>query len=263
MSKLLLCILLLSPAHFTDQSASNIGTITPPPGFERIRLSEDSFGSWLRKLSLKKDRQVYLYDGRLKPNQSAQYAVLDVPVGKKDLQQCADAIMRLRAEYLMDTGREDSIAFKSTSGQTLRFRDWKSGTRYKLSGHKLIAYQTEPGPGTKRDKLESYLEFVFTYCGTLSLERELKRSVSLGSVSPGDVLIRGGSPGHAMIVVDVAANKQGKRIFMLAQSYMPAQDIHIVRNPNSGSISPWYEANANAAIETPEWDFTAAQLRSW
>ena len=256
-------MLLLSPVQVTHQSASNIGGIALPPDFERVRLPKNSFGSWLRKLPLKKDKRVYLYDGRLKPNQSAQYAVLQVPVGKKDLQQCADAIMRLRAEYLMDAGREDSIAFKSTSGQTLRFRNWKAGTRYKLSGSKLIVYKIPTGAGTKREQLESFLEFVFTYCGTLSLECELKRSVSIGSISPGDVLIKGGSPGHAMIVVDVAVNRQGRRIFMLAQSYMPAQDIHIVRNPTNGSISPWYEADATANIETPEWDFTVGQLRSW
>ena len=34
-----------------------------------------------------------------------------------------------------------------------------------------------------------------------------------------------------MIVADVAFNKKGEKIFILAQGYMPAQDIHIVKNP--------------------------------
>jgi len=41
-------------------------------------------------------------------------------------------------------------------------------------------------------------------------------------------MIRAGSPGHAMLVVDVAEDERGRRIYLLAQSYMPAQDIHIV-----------------------------------
>jgi hypothetical protein len=74
-------------------------------------------------------------------------------------------------------------------------------------------------------------------------------------VEPGDVLIRGGSPGHAMLVMDVAEDERGHRIYLLAQSYMPAQDIHIVKNPGNG-LTPWYRADSSAGIvETPEYIF--------
>jgi hypothetical protein len=78
---------------------------------------------------------------------------------------------------------------------------------------------------------------------------------------PGDVFIKGGFPGHAMIVVDVAVNSYGKRLFMLAQSYMPAQDIHIVNNLLEKEIGPWY--SLNDTIITPEWIFYRSQLRKW
>ena len=64
--------------------------------------------------------------------------------------------------------------------------------------------------------------------------RYLKPGVSVPytSLQPGDVFIKGGSPGHAVIVVDVAIYTQtGKKVFLLAQSYMPAQQIHILVNP--------------------------------
>ena len=66
-----------------------------------------------------------------------------------------------------------------------------------------------------------------------------------------------------MIVVDVAVNSERKKIFMLAQSYMPAQDIHIVRNPLNEKMSPWYEIGEVEKIITPEWIFKKEQLRSW
>lgn len=85
---------------------------------------------------------------------------------------------------------------------------------------------------------------VFNYAGTLSLSRELK-SVPLEDIQIGDVFIHGGSPGHAIIVVDVANDVKwhaGDKCFLVAESYMPAQDIHIIVNSNNyrENTSPWH-----------------------
>ncbi len=82
------------------------------------------------------------------------------------------------------------------------------------------------------------------------------------NIEPGDVLIKGGFPGHAMIVMDVAIDEKGERWFMLAQSYMPAQDIHVVKNLDTNN-SPWYKGDELQAINTSEWTFTPSQLRKW
>jgi hypothetical protein len=47
------------------------------------------------------------------------FAVMDLPVGNKDLQQCADAIMRLRAEYLYRPGQFNSIRFYDNNNDLL------------------------------------------------------------------------------------------------------------------------------------------------
>jgi hypothetical protein len=105
---------------------------------------------------------------------------------------------------------------------------------------------------------------VFSYCGTLSLEKQLVPVSRFGDILPGDVLIRGGSPGHAMIVMDVAVDAAGHKAYLLAQSYMPAQEIHIVKNPMDGQLSPWYRVDEKAdVIDTPEWTFYPYQLRRW
>jgi hypothetical protein len=66
-------------------------------------------GEWLREISLKKDPGIYLFNGRLRDDQSTHFAVLDMPVGDKDLQQCADALMRLRAEYFFNRDNIDTF----------------------------------------------------------------------------------------------------------------------------------------------------------
>jgi len=77
----------------------------------------------------------------------------------------------------------------------------------------------------------------------------------------GDVFIVGGSPGHAIIVVDAAANEMGDKIFLLAQSYMPAQQTHILLNPSDKEISPWYRLRDGEQLITPEWTFAWDDLR--
>lgn len=223
-----------------ENTYATIKSIPPPLDFERINQDSTSFGYWLRNVALKKDKAIYKYDGTLKANQSAQFAVLDISIGKKDLQQCADAVMRLRAEYLFDRERFDEILFIDNAG---------------------TAYQFTP-PYT-RDNLLSYLERVFGMCGSASLSKQLKTKQDFSKILTGDVLIRGGFPGHAVIVVDVAENPAGKKIYLLAQSYMPAQDIHILVNPLSEELSPWYEVNADTVIKTPEYYFKRTELKSW
>jgi Domain of unknown function (4846) len=101
------------------------------------------------------------------------------------------------------------------------------------------------------------------YAGTLSLSKELK-SKQVKDLSIGDVFIQGGSPGHAVIVVDVAIKgSNGEKVFLLAQSYMPAQEIHVLVNPNDGGFSPWYSADFGEELVTPEWTFKRDMLKQF
>src|SRR5262245_3007875 len=84
--------------------------IAPPRGATRIALEPGSFGDWLRHLPLlPAGAAVHLYDGRAKARQDVHAAVVDLDVGTRDLQQCADAAMRLRVEYLWSAGRARDI----------------------------------------------------------------------------------------------------------------------------------------------------------
>ena len=105
------------------------------------------------------------------------------------------------------------------------------------------------------------MDLVFAYSSTLSLEKELK-SVDINDMQIGDVFIKGGSPGHCVIVVDMAQNKStGEKVFMLAQSYMPAQQTQLLINPNDKNLSPWYSLDFGDTLNTPEWTFTKDQLK--
>lgn len=217
-----------------------ISDIPLPKGYTRLKPEAGSFAAWLKLLPLKKDKTVFLYNGQLKRNQQAQYAVVDMSTGKEDLQQCADVVMRLRAEYLFAAGKYNEIRFTDFEGKAYA---WKGGNN--------------------RAGFDQYLRTVFGMCGSASLEKQLNTVSDFRAIKPGDVLIRGGFPGHAVIVADMATNETGEKIYLLVQGYQPAQDMHVLNNPANPGYTPWYTITGSKNIQTPEWDFLTTQLKTW
>lgn len=137
------------------------------------------------------------------------------------------------------------------------------GSRIKVNGNQVQWYASGKGTDYSYKTFRNYLDMVFMYAGTASLSKELQ-TVAYTSLQPGDVFIKGGSPGHAVIVIDVAVHPATKKkVFLLAQSYMPAQQIHILINPVSRSLSPWYELTEtdSGKLYTPEWIFEKKDLK--
>jgi hypothetical protein len=168
--------------------------------------------------------------------------------------------MRLRAEYLYAAGRAQEISFDFTNGFRADYEHWRDGYRISVAGNRS-AWVKRAQPADNHDLLWEYLQFVYNYAGTLSLSKELK-TVPYEDMQIGDVLIVGGSPGHAVTVMDMAVNSSGKKVYLLSQSYMPAQEIQVLENPSDPSISPWYKLDRNTTlIRTPQWDFTSSQLK--
>ena len=216
----------------------------PPTNYYRVLLDDDDFGTYLRKLPLKTfDSPVKYYDGRTKHNDNVYISVVDMEIGTRDLQQCADAVMRLRGEFLFSQNRLHDIHFTFVSdGKPRYFKKYAKGDH---------SYK----------KFRRYMNYIFAYANTASLRKELEKVESIQEIQVGDVFIQKGNPfGHAVIVVDVAENAQNEKLFMIAQSYMPAQETQILVNRNAAEISPWYKAT-EGIINTPEWTFNSTDLR--
>lgn len=241
------------PAHIKE--------IEVPNGYERTAHTQGTFAAWLQNISLRKDNTVYLYNGALKKDQQTHYAVLDISTGNKDLQQCADCIMRLQSEYYFSQKTFDKISFPAGNNVNISFTGYAKGTRYQLQNNKLHIYSTSGIKASNtHEALLQYLETVYTYCGTYTLQ-QVTKPIQPKEVQPGDILLHAGSPGHAMIVADMALNPNtNQKVFLLAQGFMPAQDMHIVINPNN-SLSPWYQLQEDATVQTPGWLFYKNEWR--
>lgn len=231
------------------------------PGYVRVAVDPASFGHWLRHLPLKPGcPDVRLFDGRPKSNQAAQHAVVDIDVGKRDLQQCADAVMRLRAEYLWHCQRDDAIHFHFLSGFDARYSRWREGWRPQVRGASVTEMR-RAGEDRCYASFRRYLDTVFMYANTTSLIRDTVPVKNPLEIQIGDLFVCGNPRGvcHAVLVVDLAENHAGEREFLMVQSYMPAQDIHVLKNPLNGT--PWYDVKATGKLITPEWVFERRQLR--
>ena len=180
-------------------------------------------------------------------------------IGERNLQQCADAVMRLKAEYLYNSDQFNKIHFNFTNGFRVDYSEWMKGKRIVVEGNKSY-WQKQTTPSNTYYSFRKYMDIIFAYAGTLSLSKEMT-SVNLKDMKIGDVFIQGGSPGHAVIVVDIAVDSANNKVFLLAQSYMPAQDIHVLKNPNNKKISPWYNLDFEGDLVTPEWTFTKSDLK--
>ncbi|MBM9592486.1 DUF4846 domain-containing protein [Leptospira sp. 201903075] len=228
-----------------------------PGGFQRVRFANESFATYLQNFPLKSQgSSVLLYDGRIKPNQ-VHAAVLDFPLLREDLIQCADAVMKLRAEYFYSRKQYDQIRFKISNGMEVEFSRFTKGERVQVTGNKSQWKKGKYKQGTGRDVFEEYLRFIYIYAGTISLKSELKKK-PIQNLTPGDVWIEAGSPGHVVMVVDQVTGKGGQTLFLLAQSYMPSQEMHILKS--ASQYSPWFEVPENQSFPTPEWEFPTKEI---
>lgn len=217
-----------------------------PKGFKRIEVDSASYAYYLRTIPLKKSTEPVLYfDGTIKVNDNVYIAVIDQEIGKRDLQQCADACMRLRGEYLYHKKDFTNIHFNFLSDNKPRYYESYVKGNYSYS------------------KFLSYMNYVFAFANTGSLHDELEKVENRNEIEPGNILIQKRTPyGHAMTVMDVAKNEEGEIIYLLSQSYMPAQETQIVINPSDSTISPWYKLEEGEII-TPEWQFSTEDLRKF
>lgn len=233
--------------------------IAIPKDFKRVSYKKGSLGAFLRNYPLCKAGQpVLLYDGSEKGNQNAHVAVFDMDVTDGDLQQCADSVIRMYAEYFYKQKQYGKMRFHFVNGFSCDFDKWSQGMRVSIDGNNTSWYQGADADDSG-EVFESYLRTVFSYASTLSMEQESK-PINIEEIEVGDIFIRGGSPGHVVMVVDVCENAKGEKAFLLAQGYMPAQQFHILQNPKHEE-NPWYfETEMEYPFQTPEYTFEEGSL---
>ena len=235
--------------------------IAAPAGFSRVEVLADSFAGWLRRLPLSPEgTEVTLYDGRPLLDQSMIAAVVDIDTGTSDLQQCADAIMRLRAEFLYGRGLPGAIGFALLDGQPYPFSAYSRGVTPRQDGN-AVRWESDRPRGASHADLRRYLDLLFGFASTRSLAKELQPVSGLSDAEIGDVFIRAGQPGHAVFIADMAMNKSGQRLVLLVQGSMPARGIYVLNNTRHPTLGAWFDLAEGKPLTTPGYEFRSSELR--
>lgn len=245
-------------------TGNNIKSRIPaPPGYSWAEEESNSFGSFLQNIELKPhSSQILDHNGFPISNQNEHVAIINYDVGNRDLQQCADAVIRIRAEYLYERAMYPEIGFHFTSGHLFTWNQYKNGYRAVVNGNDVLFQQTQSANDSYQN-FRKYLNAIYTYAGTISLNKETHKVTNDADIKAGDIIVTPGSPGHALIIVGKAINGDNKSVYLLAQGYTPAQSIHIITN-NGEDINPWYELKINtSSTHTARYTFTPTNIRSF
>ena len=233
-----------------------------PKNYTWVEEKPNTFGAFLLNFPLEKyGTQILKFNNTPILTQGLHEAVYKIDVGEKDLQQCADSVIRLYAEFLWKENRKDEIAFHFTSGDLVKWSDYRDGYRAFVAGNSVSFRKTE-GFDDSYQNFKKYLELIYNYAGTISLTKETKAVTRTKDLKTGDILIVPGSPGHVVFIAGVCENKNGKKLFLLSEGFTPAQSIHLLKNPFDEDISPWYELDVNSSqINTARFTFSPVNFR--
>lgn len=237
--------------------------ILPPENYFWVTEKPNSFGAFLLNFPLERyGTEILKYDGSSIATQHLHEAVYKIDIGEKDLQQCADSVIRLYAEFLWKQNRKDEIAFHFTNGDLIKWSNYRDGFRAFVNGNSVDFRKTENYDDSYQN-FRNYLNLIYNYAGTISLTKETKPVTKTENLKTGDILIIQGSPGHVVFISGVCENKEGDKLFLLSEGFTPAQSIHLLKNPYHKDISPWYELDVNSSkVNTARFTFSTVNFRS-
>jgi hypothetical protein len=249
-------VLLVGCGNTMELSPIKATNISNRPAITSKKFEPGSWPYFLQHLPVV-DSPVVDYRGKPIEYQEKSAGIIPYDVGRSDLQQCADALMRLRAEYLFGQHRYDQIGFHFTGRQYYSWNDYCKGIRPVPAGNDIKLVNRSADLKT-HESLRKYLDIVYTYAGTISLAKELKDA---SDFEVGTVVIHPGSPGHCFIIID-EKTVDGKKLFKLGEGYTPAQSVYVVRNIYQKEKSPWYELK-KGRIETASYSFDDYSLKKF
>jgi len=245
----------LTPKLIKETGDSVKTRVIAPEGFLRTTYAKNSFAEYLQDYPLEAfGSKVINYNGKEYGYQAGHIGVFKLTVPDNGLMQCADALMRLRAEYLWDTNQQEKIGFNFTSGDYCSWSKYAQGFRPIVNGNS-VRFSKSAGQDYSKENFYNYLNLIYTYAGTQSMADELITVSEPSELEVGDMMVSPGFPGHIVIIADKATHTDGRILLIFAQGNTPAQSVHVLKNSNDNGLSPWHLVPTGNKYLIPTYQF--------
>ncbi len=226
-----------------------------PPGYQRVAVAPGSFGEWLRGLPLAAEGTPVRNNGGdivFSGNDDYVAAVVAIDVGAGDLQQSADAVIRLHGEWLWASEQPNALSYKSATKLDMPFSRWAKGQRLLAAGPNMgWVVKGKPREQTYTD-FRQYIDAVMLWSNNVSLGMRSTKVEDPAQLTPGDFFLQTRGKGHAVIVLDAAQKPTGERVALLGIALQsPAQSIHVMR---LGRETAWFSLRPPNPVLTPRSD---------
>lgn len=234
--------------------------IQTPEDFKRTEVEQGSFGEYIRDYKLlPHGTKLPVYDGTTLSSSGAA-AIFDISLGDDGYQQCADSIIRLYSDYYYENGQYDKITFQFSNGDECSYKRWRKGKRMLVFGEHSFEIQGAL-PDDSEQQYRNYLKEVMNYAGTISLQKE-SSVISADELKIGDFIC---NDSHVVMVVDVAENKKGEKIYLFGQSFIPSVCFHIIANGDGEQADAWFTQQQiqKDSFRIGEYSFKKSDIRRW
>lgn len=226
------------------RSQNLIGSLPlPDSGFVRIPLDENSFGAWLRNLVLlPPGSPVYDYRKRIykSSDDTAIAAVVKLDINGRRLEQCMDILIRLYGQFLWENDRALELKLPLPGGYWLLWADWVQGIRPQFDGID-VTFKRTGDQDNSYNQYSAYLRTVYAVSHTQQFyywyEPILPEEIEVG-----DFFVRKGTKSHAVMVVDMAIDRDGQKFALIGHGDTPACEFHLL---NCKKTQPWIPLDPN------------------
>jgi hypothetical protein len=222
-----------------------------PPGYQRVQVEPGSFAEWLRSLPMAPEgTPAKSFDGRVSLDADDDYlaGVVAIDIGNADLEQSADVILRLQAEWLWSRGEKANISYLSATKLAMPLSRWEKGQRLIPNGPNMFWVIKGKPAEVDHAEFRKYLDAVFNWANSTSLSIRSKPVEDPKDLLAGDFFLQLQPPNQVAVVLDVAEKPSGERVALLGQARNPAESVHVVR---PGKATAWFSVRPPVPVLTP------------